>query len=105
MNKFLLAYLVHCLAGLFVGFRDQETPGHAKGALCFYDEEAKILFAGDTVFPDLGIPRTDLPGSEPEKLKETYSRLETLDIKTIYPGHGEKIEEKDYVKKILKLLD
>jgi glyoxylase-like metal-dependent hydrolase (beta-lactamase superfamily II) len=82
-----------------------ETPGHAKGALCFFDEDAKILFSGDTVFPDLGIPRTDLPGSEPDKLKESYGKLETLDIKRIFPGHGEMIDEKDYVKKILKILD
>jgi glyoxylase-like metal-dependent hydrolase (beta-lactamase superfamily II) len=81
-----------------------ETPGHAKGALCFFNEEAGILFAGDTVFPDLGIPRTDLPGSDLEKLKETYSLLGALDINTIYPGHGDKIEEKDYVKKIKKML-
>lgn len=82
-----------------------ETPGHAKGALCFYDEDAKVLFSGDTVFPDQGIPRTDLPSSEPEKLIKSYSRLETLDIKTIYPGHGNRIEEKDYVKRIMKMLD
>jgi glyoxylase-like metal-dependent hydrolase (beta-lactamase superfamily II) len=81
-----------------------ETPGHAKGAICLYDEDAKILFSGDTVFPDMGIPRTDLLSSEPEKLKESYSKLSTLDIKTIYPGHGNEITEKEYVKKIMKNL-
>jgi len=80
------------------------TPGHAKGALCLYDEDRKMLFSGDTVFPDMGIPRTDLPSSEPEKLKETYSRLAALDIDIIYPGHGKEIEEKEYIKKMLDRL-
>jgi glyoxylase-like metal-dependent hydrolase (beta-lactamase superfamily II) len=81
-----------------------ETPGHAKGAICLYEEEKKLLFSGDTVFPGLGIPRTDLPSSEPEKLKDSYSRLETLDIRAIYPGHGKEITEKDYIKRIRKLI-
>jgi glyoxylase-like metal-dependent hydrolase (beta-lactamase superfamily II) len=81
-----------------------ETPGHAKGAICLYEEEKKILFSGDTVFPDMGIPRTDLPSSEPDKLESSYRKLETLDIKTIYPGHGNEILEKEYIAKILNLL-
>jgi glyoxylase-like metal-dependent hydrolase (beta-lactamase superfamily II) len=81
------------------------TPGHAKGAICLYDSEAKILFAGDTVFPDYSMPRVDLPSSEPEKLKLSYEKLVSLDIEEIYPGHGEVIKEKNYIKKIIKNLD
>ncbi|HIH23337.1 TPA: MBL fold metallo-hydrolase [Candidatus Micrarchaeota archaeon] len=80
-----------------------ETPGHAKGAICLYNEANKILFAGDTIFPDYSMPRTDLPSSEPEKLRGSYERLAELEIKTIYPGHGKKITEEDYVKKLLRL--
>ncbi len=79
-----------------------ETPGHAKGAICLYDEENKILFSGDTVFPEYGMPRTDLPSSEPEKLIDTYERLAALEIETIYSGHGKEIMEKGYIKKLME---
>ncbi|MDD1722278.1 MAG: MBL fold metallo-hydrolase [Methanothrix sp.] len=29
-----------------------ETPGHSTGSLCLYEPRAKVLFSGDTVFPD-----------------------------------------------------
>ena len=29
-----------------------ETPGHSTGSLCLYEPQAKVLFSGDTVFPD-----------------------------------------------------
>lgn len=79
-----------------------ETPGHAKGAICLYEEQTKTLFSGDTVFPNLGFPNCALPTSEPEKLIESYERLNSLDIDNIYPGHGEEIKEREYMKKILK---
>lgn len=82
-----------------------ETPGHARGSICLYEEDKKFLFSGDTVFPDLGMPRTDLPTSEPEKLKSSYEKLISLDIEKIFPGHGGMITEKDYVKRLIQLLD
>lgn len=82
-----------------------ETPGHAKGAICAYLEKEKILFSGDTVFPDFAMPRLDLPTSEPEKLIKTYKKLEKLEIEIIYPGHGPKIEDKKYIKKLLEKIE
>jgi len=82
-----------------------ETPGHAKGAICLFDEDAKILFSGDTVFPDNDMPRTDLKSSEPQMLKDSYEKLASLDIESIYPGHGKEIMEKNYIRKIMKSLD
>jgi glyoxylase-like metal-dependent hydrolase (beta-lactamase superfamily II) len=90
--------------GDLVALRVIETPGHAKGAICLYEEERKWLFSGDTVFPDMGMPRVDLPTSEPEKLRESYEKLAALDIRKIFPGHGEMIEEKEYVKKVMRLI-
>jgi len=81
-----------------------ETPGHAKGAICLFDEDKKILFSGDTVFPDNGMPRTDLKSSEPEKLNGSYAKLASLDIEAIYPGHGKEIRESEYIKKLMKML-
>ncbi len=87
-----------------IELRVLETPGHAKGAICLYAEEKKLLFSGDTIFPDRGMPRVDLPTSEPEKLRESYEKLAALEIEKIYPGHGKIIEEKDYLTKILYVL-
>ncbi len=81
-----------------------ETPGHCKGALCFYEPDEKTLFSGDTVFPDLALPRTDLPTSNIKELAKTYEKLAKLDIETIYPGHGRIIKEKKYIEKIIGLL-
>jgi len=82
-----------------------ETPGHAKGSICLYDPEEKMLFSGDTIFPDYSMPRVDLLSSEPEKLKASYEKLAGLDIEKIYPGHGIIIEEKDYIKKLFRNFD
>ena len=64
------------------------TPGHTKGSGCFYFEDDKILFTGDTVFrEDCG--RTDLyGGSNPSIIKSIYERVLTLpeDV-NILPGH------------------
>jgi len=81
-----------------------ETPGHCKGALCFYEPDEKILFAGDTVFPDNSIPRTDLPTSDIKELIKTYEKLSELGVETIYPGHGKVIKEKKYIEKVAGLI-
>ncbi len=81
-----------------------DTPGHCKGSICIYEKNLKILFSGDTIFPNFNLPRTDLPTSDIKKLKESYEFLSKLDINVIYPGHGEKIKEKKYIKKLLDIL-
>ena len=74
-------------AGL--AFRVIHTPGHTKGGCCYYSEEEKILFSGDTIFME-SIGRTDLPtGNGRELLDSVRNKVLTLpdDVK-IYPGHG-----------------
>ncbi len=80
------------------------TPGHAKGAICLYEPDKKLLFSGDSVFPDFGMPNCNLPSSEPEKLISTYERLAQLEAEAIFPGHGPEIKEKGYVQKLLDML-
>jgi hydroxyacylglutathione hydrolase len=63
------------------------TPGHSPGGVCFL--AGKILFSGDTIFPDgpgnTAIPRADYQ----EILKSIHSKIFTLPENTvIYPGHG-----------------
>jgi len=61
------------------------TPGHTPGSQCFHVRGA--LVSGDTLFLD-GCGRTDLPGSDPEKMFESLRLLDSLPNDTIiFPGH------------------
>jgi hydroxyacylglutathione hydrolase len=66
-----------------------ETPGHSLGSLCLYEPRAKVLFSGDTVFPDGNIGRTDMYGGSTPDLVASIERLTGLDVETMYPGHME----------------
>lgn len=63
------------------------TPGHTEGSICLYNRDEKILFSGDTVFPEGSFGRTDLPGGNPEKLVTSLKRLTELEVIQLYPGH------------------
>lgn len=67
------------------------TPGHSPGAICLYDSKDKTLFSGDTVFPEGGFGRTDLPGGESYRLIESLERLTTLEVDFILPAHMEPV--------------
>ena len=64
------------------------TPGHTPGGVCYLC--GKDLFSGDTLFyKDCG--RTDLAGGDGRMLRNSLSRLMTLDEQiVVYPGHGMK---------------
>lgn len=64
-----------------------ETPGHSMGSICLYERREKVLFSGDTVFPDGSIGRTDMYGGDTIKLVKSIERLAELDVRTMYPGH------------------
>ncbi len=66
-----------------------ETPGHSLGSLCLYERNEKVLFSGDTMFPDGNIGRTDMYGGSTEELVKSIERLTKLDVNTMYPGHME----------------
>ena len=75
------------------------TPGHTKGSVCFYSEQSKLAFTGDTIFNvDLG--RTDLSDGSTTDME--YSIRDIIDLWgneiTIYPGHGDSCNMK-YVRK------
>jgi hydroxyacylglutathione hydrolase len=61
------------------------TPGHTPGSQCFLVRGK--LVSGDTLFLD-GCGRTDLPGSDPQRMVESLKRLSKVDDDVIlYPGH------------------
>ena len=101
------------------------TKGHTEGSISIIF--ANIIFSGDTIFKE-GFGRTDLPGGNEDKLKnslasyfklkEDYIKillkiLKILDIRfeinfdfLILPGHGEETlleNEKDFLKEYLNL--
>lgn len=65
------------------------TPGHSPGSLCFYNEDSRMLIAGDVLF-QLSIGRTDLPGGDHGTLIESITEklMKLPDDVTVFPGHG-----------------
>lgn len=70
-------------------FKVVATPGHSPGGVSFIFEEDTFVITGDALFSG-SVGRTDLPGSEPDKLFTSIrEQLFTLSKDyTIYPGHG-----------------
>jgi glyoxylase-like metal-dependent hydrolase (beta-lactamase superfamily II) len=69
-----------------LNFRVLHTPGHSPGGICLLGEG--ILCSGDTLFQG-SVGRTDFPGGDQAKLKESFKRL--LDLPEnirVLPGHG-----------------
>ena len=65
------------------------TPGHSPASLSFYNENDKILMAGDVLFYE-SIGRTDLPGGDHQTLLLSIKNhvLILEDDTVVFPGHG-----------------
>lgn len=69
-------------------FKVYNTPGHSKGSCCFYCEEEKVLFSGDTLFQG-SIGRTDFPEGSMFGIIQSLRMLMQLPDETrVLPGHG-----------------
>lgn len=64
------------------------TPFHTKGSVCYFIEDEKLLFSGDTLFYST-IGRSDLPTGTSRTIESSLLKLKKLpkDVK-LYPGHG-----------------
>ena len=72
-----------------LSFQTLETPGHTRGCVCYWFEDEKTIFTGDTLFKG-SCGRTDLPGGDARTLSQSLKKLAQLpDDTTVYAGHGE----------------
>ncbi len=113
-SEYFLGYNPYCLKPVKINYFKNKlftissfkfyvlsTPGHTPGSCCFYFEEKKIIFTGDTLFHN-SIGRYDFSYSNKDLLKKSLETLLKLpkEIK-VYPGHG----EETMIKNEQKLLD
>ncbi|GAA0355981.1 MBL fold metallo-hydrolase [Alkalibacterium iburiense] len=65
------------------------TPGHSPGGVSFIFHDDRFVITGDALFRG-SVGRTDLIGSEPEKLIPSIEKelFVLSDDYVIYPGHG-----------------
>ncbi|MDO4614705.1 MAG: MBL fold metallo-hydrolase [Lachnospiraceae bacterium] len=75
------------LSGL--SYRVISSPGHTAGSVCYYLEDQKILFAGDTLFYE-SYGRFDLPTGSRTELAHSLKKLltELPGEVRVFPGHG-----------------
>ena len=71
-------------------FRIIYTPGHASDAIVLYNSQEKILISSDTLWEnDMAVITVRVEGSNALfNMQESLQKLEPLDVKTVYPGHG-----------------
>lgn len=64
------------------------VPGHTKGGMCYYVEEANAIFTGDTLF-NMSVGRSDFPTGDANALMDNISKklLGLPDDVVVYPGH------------------
>ncbi|HUG36150.1 MAG TPA: MBL fold metallo-hydrolase [Candidatus Limnocylindrales bacterium] len=68
------------------------TPGHASDHLCYYLPEERALFSGDLILNGSTsvIPEED---GDLGLYLDSLRRVQALDLRRIYPAHGEVIED------------
>jgi glyoxylase-like metal-dependent hydrolase (beta-lactamase superfamily II) len=81
-----------------ITFQVIHTPGHTPGGVCLYWPEGKVLVSGDTLFSH-SIGRTDFPGADPRKMRESLENLAALDAEYILPGHNDLVQGREQVQK------
>lgn len=69
------------------------TPGHAPDHLCFYLEEERVLFTGDTVLDGMFSVVSPQRGGDMSQYVESLERIEKIRLSKLCPGHGDVIED------------
>jgi len=76
-------------------------PGHAPGHLGFYDRAGGVLLSGDFLLPDITPnPMLEPDPERPQRRNPSLAqylagleRIEGLDIRKVWPGHGEPMDD------------
>lgn len=78
------------------------TPGHSPGTCCLHESQQKVLFSGDHIIkhitpnPFVEVHRNHLRDTQYQSLRaylESLDKLDGLDVRYVFPGHGEYIED------------
>jgi glyoxylase-like metal-dependent hydrolase (beta-lactamase superfamily II) len=69
------------------------TPGHSEGSICLFNEDKKILFSGDTVFPNGSFGRFDGDSGSLKALVSSLKKLTEIEVDIMLPGHGSPVFE------------
>ena len=70
------------------------TPGHAPNHLCFFLDEERMLFTGDTILGGMFSVVSPSTGGDMAAYMATLDRLRRIRrLRAIAPGHGEVIDE------------
>jgi len=66
------------------------TPGHASDGIVLYNSDEKFIISSDTLWEnDMAVMTLRIEGSTALfRMQESLQKIERLDIKTVYPGHG-----------------
>lgn len=62
-------------------------PGHTPGSIALYDPERRELYSGDVVYDDQLLDT--LPESNVAAYRDSLSRLRSLPVDLVRPGHGD----------------
>ncbi len=82
-----------------------DTPGHTIGSISVLDTVTGDLFSGDTVFVD-GVGNYSHPTGSGKMLIDSLIKLDKMDIRGLYPGHGPIVKDNGnyYIKKGLQIM-
>jgi glyoxylase-like metal-dependent hydrolase (beta-lactamase superfamily II) len=76
-------------------FEVVHTPGHSADLIVLYNKKEKILISSDALWEN-GLPamtvRIEGSGAAFSAL-ESMEKMEALDVKTVYPGHGKPFDD------------
>ena len=77
-----------------MGLRALATPGHAEDHLCFLLPDVGVCFTGDLILGEGStiVPPREHGGSLGDYMR-SLERLQGLDLKVLYPGHGPEIRD------------
>lgn len=82
----------------FQQFQIIETPGHAIDQIALYDETRKSLISGDLLIEHISSNALVEPDEHGKRMKTlvdheaSLKKIQTLDIETVFPGHGKLIQ-------------